>query len=113
MESGASAAKFQSYKADNLASKNSPAYWDTKKEKTLSQYSLFKKYDKFEKENYKDLYFHCKKRKIDFASTPFDTDAVNYLKPMVKYFKIASADINNLPILKAVAQTKKPVLLST
>ena len=112
-ESGASAAKFQSYKADNLASKNSPAYWDTKKEKTLSQYSLFKKYDKFEKENYKDLYFHCKKRKIDFASTPFDTDAVNYLKPMVKYFKIASADINNLPILKAVAQTKKPVLLST
>jgi len=112
-EGGASAAKFQSYKAENLASRNSPAYWDTKKEKTRSQYSLFKKYDKFEKKHYKELYFYCKKKQIDFASTPFDIESVNYLNPLVKYFKIASADINNLPLLKAVANKRKPVLLST
>ena len=44
-KAGADAAKFQSYKAETLASKNSPAYWDLKKEKTKSQYELFKKYD--------------------------------------------------------------------
>ena len=48
-EGGADAAKFQTYKADTLASKHSPSYWDTTKEKTRSQHELFKKYDKFDK----------------------------------------------------------------
>ena len=46
-QGGAHAAKFQSYKANTLASKNSPAYWDTTKEATLSQHELFQKYDNF------------------------------------------------------------------
>ena len=46
-EGGADAAKFQSYKADTLASKNSPSYWDTSKEPTKSQHELFQKYDQF------------------------------------------------------------------
>ena len=37
---GADAAKFQTYKAETLASKHSPAYWDTTKEATRSQYEL-------------------------------------------------------------------------
>ena len=41
---GADAAKFQSYKADTLTSRNSPAYWDTTKEPTKSQHELFQKY---------------------------------------------------------------------
>ena len=41
-EGGADAIKFQSYKAGTLASKDSPAYWDTTKEPTKSQYELFK-----------------------------------------------------------------------
>jgi len=40
--SGADAIKFQSYKAETLASKYSPSYWDTAKEPTGSQYDLFK-----------------------------------------------------------------------
>ena len=44
---GADAAKFQSYKADSLASKTSPAYWDINEEPTRSQNELFKKYDIF------------------------------------------------------------------
>ena len=44
---GADAVKFQSYKADTLASKYSPSYWDTSKEKTRSQYELFKKHEYF------------------------------------------------------------------
>ena len=65
-KAGADAVKFQTYKAEKLASKNSPAYWDTKKEKTQSQFQLFKKYDSFEKKDYIHLYNYSKNRKIDF-----------------------------------------------
>ena len=43
-ESGADAIKFQSYKAETIASINSPSYWDLNKEPTTSQFKLFKKY---------------------------------------------------------------------
>ena len=39
---GADAVKFQTYKAELLASKNSPAYWDTNKEKTKINFSYLK-----------------------------------------------------------------------
>ena len=110
---GADAAKFQTYKADLITSKNSPSYWDTSKEKTKSQYTLFKKYDHFDETDYTKLYKYCKSLNIDFASTPFDHDAVNMLDPLVSYFKVSSSDITNYPLLKKIASKKKPVLLST
>lgn len=110
---GADAVKFQSYKADTLASKNSPAYWDTSKESTLSQHQLFKKYDNFNAEDYQLLAKYCKKCDIEFSSTPFDDDAVEFLNPLVSFFKIASADITNLPFLKKVASKGKPIIIST
>ena len=63
---GADAAKFQSYKASSLASKHSPAYWDTNKESTTSQYELFCKYDKLNAKDYFILANHCEKVGIDF-----------------------------------------------
>ena len=45
-ESGANAIKFQTYKAEKIASYKSPYYWDLKKVSEKSQYKLFKKYDK-------------------------------------------------------------------
>ena len=110
---GASAVKFQTYKAELLASINSPAYWDIKKENTKNQFELFKKYDLFNQREYKLLFKFCNKVKIDFLSTPFDLDAVDFLNPLVSYFKIASADITNYPLLKKVAQKRKIVFLST
>lgn len=112
-EGGADGAKFQSYKADTLASKNSPAYWDTSKEATRSQHELFQKYDNFEPEDYVALAEHARACDIDFLSTPFDDAAVDYLAPLVPFYKIASADITNTPLLRRVARTKKPVVLST
>ena len=44
---GADAAKFQTYKAEKIACKNSPYYWDIKEIPENSQYKLFKKFDKF------------------------------------------------------------------
>ncbi len=110
---GADAAKFQTYKAGLIASKFSPSYWDTSKEPTTSQYELFTKYDAFGAAEYKQLADHCKKFEIEFVSTPFDIGAVEMLNPLVSYFKIASADITNPPLLKKVAATGKPIILST
>lgn len=112
-EGGADGAKFQSYKADTLASKHSPAYWDTSKESTRSQHELFQKYDNFEPADYAALADHAKRCGIDFLSTPFDDAAVDYLQPLVPFYKIASADITNTPLLRRVARTGKPVVLST
>ncbi|MFI3177718.1 MAG: N-acetylneuraminate synthase family protein, partial [Eubacteriales bacterium] len=44
-EAGADAVKFQSYKANTIVSKNSPAYWDLEKEPTTTQYGLCIKHD--------------------------------------------------------------------
>ena len=97
---GANAAKFQSYKASTLASKNSPSYWDTSKEKTKSQYELFKKFDNFGEKEYISLSNFCKKIEIDFLSTPFDDESIDFLEPLVPFYKIASADLTNIPFLK-------------
>lgn len=113
IEGGAHAAKFQSYKAAKIASKHSPAYWDTSKEPTDSQFKLFQKYDQFEPEHYQVLARYCQEKGIDFMSTPFDLDAVDFLTPLVPAFKIASADITNIPLLRKVAKSGKPIILST
>ena len=112
-KNGAHAVKFQSYKAHKIASKKSKAYWDTKKEKTKSQYELFSKLDRFNFNEFKILHKYCKKLKIDFLSTPFDLDAVQYLKNLVPVFKVSSSDITNVPLLKKISKTGKPVILST
>jgi len=112
-EGGADAAKFQSYKADTLASKHSPSYWDTTKEPTTSQHLLFKKYDNFGPKEYLTLAEHCRQAGIDFLSTPFDDAAIEFLDPVMPFFKIASADLTNLPFLRKIASKGKPVVLST
>ena len=109
---GAHAVKFQTYKANKLASKNSPAYWDLKKEPTNSQFKLFKKFDTFSKKDYRELANYCKKLRINFLSTPFDLEAATFLSNLVPAFKIASADITNFPLLKKCASFNKPIILS-
>ncbi len=112
-EGGADAAKFQTYKAHTLASRHSPAYWDLNAEPTTSQYKLFQKYDAFGPDDYRELAAYCKEQEIDFLSTPFDDAAVEFLTPLMPFFKIASADLTNLPFLRRIAQVGKPVVLST
>lgn len=110
---GADAVKFQTYKAETLASKDSPSYWDLNKEKTTSQYELFKKHDKFWKKEYIELAEYSKKIDIDFMSTPFDIESVDFLDELIPAYKIASADITNIPFLRYIAKKNKPIILST
>ncbi len=109
---GASAVKFQAYKAGKLAAKVSPSYWDLKSEPTKSQYELFKKYDSFEQAHYEKLADFCKKLNIDFACTPFDVDCLPWLVNLMPFIKIASADLTNDILLDAVSGYKKPIVLS-
>lgn len=112
-EGGAHAIKFQTYKADSLASKFTPAYWDLKKEKISNQNELFAKYDKFNEKDYKKLKNYCDKIKIEFLSTPFDNKSAKFLSKLVKCFKISSSDITNKPFIKYICKFKKPIILST
>ncbi|WP_298440714.1 N-acetylneuraminate synthase family protein [uncultured Ferrimonas sp.] len=112
-QGGAHAAKFQSYKAGKIASKNSPAYWDQSKEPTDSQFKLFQKYDSFGEDEYKELADYCNSIGIDFMSTPFDLEAVDFLDNLMPAFKIASADITNVPLIRKCASKGKPLILST
>lgn len=110
---GAHAAKFQSYKAGLIASKNSPAYWDQNEEPTDSQYKLFQKYDSFGEADYIELAKHCESVGIHFMSTPFDIGAVDFLTPLMPAIKIASADITNVPLIRKCAAQGKPLIIST
>jgi len=111
---GVDAVKFQSYSAETLASKQSPAYWDTEEEETESQYELFAEYDDFGAEEFETIAsWTDDNHDVDFLSTPFDFHAVEYLEGLVPAYKVASADITNHPLLRAIARTEKPILLST
>ena len=113
-EAGVDAVKFQSYSADRLAAKQSPAYWDTDEEETDSQYELFTQYDEFGAREFERLAaWTSDSYDVDFLSTPFDFHAVDYLEPLVPAYKIASADLTNHPLLRRIAATGKPILLST
>tara|TARA_B100000795_G_C22803179_1_gene443090 strand:+ start:1538 stop:2575 length:1038 start_codon:yes stop_codon:yes gene_type:complete len=110
---GADSVKFQTYKAETIASKKSPAYWDTTKIKINSQFKLFKKYDHFNKIDYIKLKKICDHNKIDFMSTPFDHESALMLNKLVKHFKIASADLTNYPLIQTVCSFNKPIIIST
>jgi N-acetylneuraminate synthase len=110
---GGHAAKFQTYKAATLAAKStSPAYWDQTKEPTSSQFELFQRWDNFGEAEYAELAAHCKLRGIDFMSTPFSLEAVDMLAPFQRATKVASADLTNIPLLRKIAKTNTPVIMS-
>ena len=111
-ESGIDCAKFQSYKANTIVSKNSPAYWDTSKEPTKTQYELFQKFDSFGEKEYRELCDYTHSKGIDFTSTPFDYASADYLNDMVDFYKISSSDLSNIPFIEYIGAKGKPVVLS-
>lgn len=112
-KSGWDAAKFQTYTADLLASRDhSAAYWDTSEEHEVSQYALFSKFKSFSASEYQILMDRCSSLGIDFLTTAFDSESLSYFGPRMPKIKIASADITNLPLIRQAATFGKPLLIS-
>jgi N-acetylneuraminate synthase/sialic acid synthase len=77
-------------------------------------YGQHREYLEFGKKEYKDLIKYAKKIDLEFLCTPFDFVSLVFLEELnIKAYKIASADLVNLPLQTAIAKTKKPIFLST
>jgi N-acetylneuraminate synthase len=115
-EAGASAAKFQNFRAAHIVS-------DKGFRDLGDQVSHQAKWKRSVTEVYQDaslpwewtptLKAECDRAGIDYFSTPYDLEAVAMLAPYVEIFKIGSGDITWLEMVRAVAGTGKPVLLAT
>jgi N,N'-diacetyllegionaminate synthase len=113
---GADCIKFQTYKSNKLTTKKAKRFWswDGEKKKEGTQHDSYSVLDSFGFKDYQYLYNYCKKKNIEFQSTPFDIDSVKLLEKLkVQTYKIASCDITNHQLIKEVAKTKKPIFLST
>ncbi len=112
---GADAVKLQTYTPDTITIKsNKPDFkirgglWNGK--------ILWDLYAKAQTpfDWHKELFDYAKKLKIICFSTPFDESAVDFLETLnCPFYKVASFEINHIPLLKKIAQTKKPIIIST
>ena len=108
--SGSNAIKFQSYKASTLTTKDAPRFWNYEKEpiKDGSQFDSYSALDSFGKNEHMKLKELCDEYEIEFFSTPFDFESIDYLEEIgVRMHKVASCDITNFPLLKKLAKTNK------
>lgn len=111
---GFSAAKIQTYEVGRLSKKSRTSRYY---EETLDQEeSISDLLDKliFTKNELVEIFEYSKSIDFDLFSTPFDLDSVDLLTELgVEGYKISSMDLVNLPLIKKVASTKKPIILST
>ena len=114
--SGADAVKVQTYQADSLTLDVDNEYFGPK---NSGPWKGIKPYDVFKEGALSLEWHHVIKDKanelgLDFFSTPFDIDAVDFLESInVPKYKIASFEINHIPLIKYVASKGKPMIIST
>lgn len=111
-KAGADAVKFQTYKANTLVRVDSPGSWDRNDIPIETQYELFQLYDHFGEAEYAALAECCKEEEIEFMSTPFDIESVDYLDNYMNVYKISSSDISNIPLMTQIAKKNKPIVMS-
>ena len=115
-EAGADAVKLQTYTPDSMTLDSELPWFQTRKDNIWSGQKLYDLY----KKAYTPWDWHEKLQKVardiglEFFSTPFDIEAVNQLESIhVPAYKIASFEITDIPLIKRVASTGKPVIFST
>jgi len=112
---GADAVKLQTYTPGSLTIKsNKPDFkirrgiWNGK--------TLWDLYEKAQTpfEWHKELFDYAKKIKITCFSTPFEESAVDLLESLnCPFYKLASFEMNHISLIKKIAQTRKPIIVST
>jgi N,N'-diacetyllegionaminate synthase len=111
-EAGADAVKFQSFRADHLLIPSRDRYAQ-QADGAESAYQMLRRCE-LTWADQERLKRHADKQNILFMSTPFDKESADFLDSLdVPVFKIASADITHVPLLRHVASKGKPVFLST
>lgn len=114
---GVHAVKLQTYTADTLTINHSGGLFDIKDENSpWNGRNLYELYQEAHTpwEWHEELFAHARKCGLEIFSTPFDHTAVDFLEDLgVDAYKIASFENNHLPLLKYVASTRKPVIMST
>lgn len=113
VEVGADCAKFQSFLPDKIVSKrgfgSKRSSFQSKWKKPV--YEIYKD-AVFPREWHKELNMYCKQKNIDFASSPYDKEAVDLLDDIgVPFYKIGSGEVSNLEFIEYVASKGKPMLI--
>ena len=112
---GANAIKIQSYTAQSITLDCKNKYFFVKEGHWKGNYL----YDIYKKGSlpfqwHKKVFDYAKKKNILCFSSPFDAEAVQLLEKLkVKLYKVASFEINHIPLLEEIGKTKKPVIVST
>lgn len=114
-EAGADYVKFQTFKAEKIASRFAVKA-EYQKENTGSaenQVAMLRKLELSE-EDHNELIRHCKSKGIKFFSTPFDSDSILLLKRLgLRLGKIPSGEITNLPYLRNMAASFDEIIMSS
>ena len=111
--SGADAVKFQTYRADTVYAHNagkSDYLSDSGIDENIED--IFKKHS-MPYEMIPELYNYCKQVGISFMSSAFSVNDAKQIDPYVSIHKIASFEINHIPLLDFLATTGKPLIIST
>jgi N,N'-diacetyllegionaminate synthase len=114
-EAGADYVKFQTFKADKIATKNASKA-EYQKKNTSNDDNQLKMLRQLElsEDDHKQLIQHCSEKSIRFLSTPFDLDSVDLLKNLgIRLGKIPSGELTNLPFLLKMAKSFDELILST
>jgi N-acetylneuraminate synthase len=111
-DAGADAVKFQTHIADAESSADEP--WRVKfSRQDVTRYDYWKRMQ-FTTEQWLGLKEHADERKLLFLSSPFSLEAVRLLSGLgIKAWKLASGEINNIPLVDAMVASQLPVLAST
>jgi N-acetylneuraminate synthase/N,N'-diacetyllegionaminate synthase len=114
-DAGADAVKFQAFKTEKVVTKYAEKAKYQKETTSLSesQYDMIRRLE-LKDEEIRELYNYAKKNNIIFLSSAFDKESVDLLDNLgVPAFKVASGEITNFPLLRYIAEKKKPIILST
>ena len=114
-EAGADAVKFQTFRAEEVVTKNAEKaeYQKGTTGAEESQFEMVKKLELTEGE-FEELFDYAQKIGIVFLSSPFDKRSVDLLDELgVPAFKVGSGEITNFPLLRHIARKGKPIILST
>ena len=113
-EAGVDCIKFQTFKAENLVSHNAKkADYQVRETGDSSQQEMLKQLE-LSFGDFTRLKAYCDKVGIHFLSTPFDFESIDFLNTIeMPFWKVPSGEVTNLPYLIHLAQTEKPVVMST